>query len=82
MKVESYKCDGCGKLRASDANRWWVLCKLQLGQQLPRSDQPGAPIWNLRLVAFEDRVGTPGEIHLCGEDCVQKKVSEFLGGKL
>lgn len=80
MKVESFKCDSCGKLRADDANRWFVVNTVPL-----RNDDPRALVkegMQLQLMSFNWKLGKPGELHLCGEACVQKKVSEFLGGKL
>jgi hypothetical protein len=80
MKVESYKCDNCGKLRANDANRWFIINLFPKRNEDPRATVKAGQ--QLQLDTFEWKTNRPGEIHLCGEDCVQRKISEFLTGKL
>lgn len=68
-KVSSYKCDGfgCGKDKG-EANHWWVLW-VDLGQ-----------LHLERLEHVEARGPlTPRMEILCGQECVSKKVSEFMG---
>jgi hypothetical protein len=62
MKVETYKCDVCGKQKA-DVNHWWLISS-------GGSSLLIAP-WSMETVrSFE--------FHLCGAECVGKKVNEFL----
>jgi hypothetical protein len=83
VKVESFKCDNCGKIRSNDANRWWFFNKVAVAHENNKGrDGPVAPIFGFTVGPFEARTNGLSELHLCGEDCVQKKVSEFLGGKL
>jgi hypothetical protein len=60
-----YICDGCGKVKG-EANHWFA-----------------ALIWDsafwIRTWADRDKLDSPQ--HFCGAECVQKRVSEFMGGK-
>lgn len=67
--IESYTCDQCGTQK-KDTNHWWVM-SIGLGNaHLMLWDQTN-----------EDFLNGNTALHLCGEACVQKKVSEFMGGK-
>jgi hypothetical protein len=61
MKVDTYKCDVCGKVKG-DVNHWWLALN---GERL--IVEP----WRSDLVS-------DGFLHLCGAQCVQKKLNEFL----
>lgn len=65
-RSEVFKCDVCGKQKG-EANHWFLA-------NTPVSPQPVIRIcgWNI------DAAYMPEFVHLCGEECVQKKVSEFL----
>lgn len=62
MKVETYKCDVCGKQKG-DVNHWWLVWMTPFAFTV----RP----WG------DDQVERTS-IHLCGNECVQRKVSEFL----
>lgn len=67
MKVETFKCDVCGKVKG-EANHWWKLAFMDEGRP------------HLVLLPMADKYEPTGSIHLCGESCVQRKVSEFMSG--
>lgn len=68
--AEPYRCDGCGKLRETDANRWWLLGAAQ-------GDASGTV--ELVLFAWEsNRAALPGLRHACGEDCTQKLIARWM----
>jgi len=76
MKVETYKCDVCGKVKG-DVNHWWIVA-------LATDREVG---FGLVLVAWseealDDRslnhLEDARKLHLCGSECVQKKVNEFM----
>lgn len=67
MKVETYKCDICGKQKG-EVNHW--LYALLAEDEMKIRKFPLHP---------KNYGGIPPEaIHLCGAECVQKKVNEFL----
>lgn len=74
-KVESYKCDVCGKQKG-DVNHWWIT-RVGAWKNKPC----------LSLVLWSDEaLNAPvlhdtTEAHLCGSECAIKKVNEFLGAK-
>jgi hypothetical protein len=62
----AYTCSECKKIRASDANRWWLFFLNELRPQyivVRRWDRQGA------------RDATE---HACGEACATKMFSRFL----
>jgi hypothetical protein len=65
--VTQYKCDGCGTEK-KEANHWWVIAVEGGVLHLISLDRAGTRKWD----GFEI---------LCGQECVSKKVSEFMGAK-
>ncbi len=65
MKQESFTCDVCGAVKGR-TNHWWKM----------DDDYPTLQIvpWNIE---------PEGErfLHICGEACATKKLSEFMGRK-
>jgi hypothetical protein len=61
-EVTTYKCDVCGKLK-QEANHWFR------GQQTP-----GRWFTVLRW----DCDGAASELHLCGQECVQKAMTKAM----
>jgi hypothetical protein len=59
-------CDGCGKTK-QEANHWFRL------------DQRSSTI--VSLAKWENGALCAGELHLCGAECANKKISQFLGSK-
>lgn len=66
MTVKSVQCDGCGAMKGH-TNRWW---KMRCGERLYLF--PADQMTDTERHADE-------HIDLCGEACVIKKVSEYLG---
>lgn len=65
MRTESYKCDGPGCDRVKGvANHWWLGIKAQYTLLIKPWTDPAA--------------GAHGVLHLCGESCAQKTLSEFM----
>ncbi len=55
-QVATYRCDVCGKLRESDANRWWLLRR---DEERPRE---------MIVAPFDARLAAQPDIfHACGE---------------
>ena len=73
MAVNStYKCDGCGKLKA-EVNHWFVASEISPSNgDLLNSLSMGIHRWP----RHKDAAGVK---HLCGAECVIKYVNEFLG---
>ena len=65
-KVESYQCDVCGKQKG-EVNHWW-LATLDHPEELTLGTWPKLP----------GEYPVEGAFHLCGSECVIKKVNEFL----
>lgn len=64
MKVDSWQCDVCGKMREKDTNRWWLV-------------SGGAPPEGFLCVATFDRTQA-GDKHVCGEDCAIQLVQRWM----
>ncbi len=65
-----FRCDGCGKLRETDANRWWLLREMNVPDSGAKS-----------ILIFEwtnEEAERDGTQHSCGEDCAQKLFSRWL----
>lgn len=57
-------CDVCGTLR-TNANHWWIAMPVDTG---------------ITLLPWDDTIaGVSTAIHLCGEDCLHKYLSNFIG---
>ena len=63
MKLDSFKCDACGKLREKDGNRWWSI-----SVELPQ----------LKMEHFSDSHRDEKYFHLCGEDCALQMIQRWL----
>lgn len=67
MPIEKrYRCDGCG-VEKREANKWWAITVIVDGLRLQ-------PLHRAEALGL-----TPSTLVLCGQECVQKKVSEFMG---
>lgn len=64
MKTEGYKCDGPNCPHVKGENNHWFLAIKVLG--------------SLTIRPWTSAVSFDHALHLCGESCVQKTVSEFL----
>lgn len=59
-----YYCNGCGKTRDSDVNRWWVLREIvEFLNMQPWSENAAARI---------------GAQHACGERCALKIIQNWM----
>jgi hypothetical protein len=63
MKVQSYRCDYCSKLKG-ESNRWW------LGQ--PDGERFTLALWD---VTAGDENGLE---HICSESCATKALSKWM----
>lgn len=68
MRVEAFTCDVCGAMRKA-ANHWFLF------------------VYGDRSLILEPWDGASAEaikradLHVCGNECVNKVVDKFLGGK-
>jgi hypothetical protein len=69
MKVDSYKCDQCGKVKG-EVNCWWTYHSGGVGFYLI----PFASATEADLQASYAR-------HLCGRACVQRELEAFMEEK-
>lgn len=69
-------CDRCPATK-KEANHWFIAFRVNQVQDELVGISGGLTIvrWNEQLARHEKA------IHLCGESCVQKTLSEFTGGK-
>ena len=63
MKVQSYRCDYCSKLKG-ESNRWW------LGQ--PDGEHFTLALWDATLGDGD------GYEHICSESCATKALSKWM----
>ncbi len=70
-REEIYRCDVCKKQRG-ETNHWFLVEFQNV------SGERGASI---RIFAWNDQSADDDVFHLCGEGCVQRKVSEFIAKK-
>lgn len=75
MRIESYVCDSC-KTQKQDGNHWFVARITQVGIHIHTW------AWAVREEQMDDD-GVKGVsvLHLCGEQCVSKAVSEWLASQ-
>jgi hypothetical protein len=78
MKIDTYQCDVCGKTKG-DVNHWWIARSAKYGGNsiFTMTD------WNDKALRSEfdvqgRDVKEKKEFHLCGSECVIKKVNEFM----
>lgn len=64
MKIETYKCDVCGKVKEK-TNHWFAIMTNDNGKALVEIYAPGD-------------LHNGAQFDLCGESCVIKKVSELI----
>lgn len=64
MKIETYKCDVCGKSKEK-TNHWFAISTNSNGKAIVEIYAPGD-------------LPQGGQFDLCGEYCVVKKVSELI----
>jgi len=64
-KIETYKCDECGKIK-DETNRWWI-------GQTSAMDGSG-----LFILPFAPASLKNADMHLCGESCVLKAVAGWM----
>ncbi len=69
-REEIYRCDVCKKQRG-ETNHWFLI-------QFHVRDEYEASI---QIFAWDDQLAEEDLFHLCGEGCVQRKVSEFIAKK-
>jgi hypothetical protein len=73
MKIDSYKCDGCGKMKG-ETNHWWLImiqgAAMQMlpWQMAPNPDAHGSD--NARV--FQ---------HICSQACAIRLISEWMGAQ-
>ena len=72
MKIETVKCDGCGAVKGEN-NHWW---KIAINNEYHYHYDA------LGIYHADDLKGAAPYLDMCGEACVIKKVSEFLGQKV
>lgn len=68
MKINTYRCDECDKVKG-EANHWWVV-----GPPFTRKTKTALSISSWGQVALACK----GIVHLCGQACVLKVVDRFL----
>ena len=69
MKIDTFRCDGCGALK-DKSNHWWLV-----------AEYPGELLvaqWTDELAAL--RTDKEQWRHYCGRECVQKAIEKFMGG--
>lgn len=71
MILSTYRCDVCGALKKEN-NHWWLAWREQSTNTF--CVQPFESVLRLNGVV-------ENEFHLCGQSCVNSKLSEFMGGK-
>ena len=74
MKIAGYKCDVCGKEKGTVNHWYWMV--VEDGLRLNRWDGQYWDESTQETISY----GSRDAIHLCGAECVNKKVNEFLGG--
>lgn len=80
MKIEGYKCDGCGKTKGT-TNHWFVIQRSPLRREDLRAPDKMKNAFQLFIMEFEWKSDShTAQWHFCGEDCTLKFVSEFLAG--
>ncbi len=71
-REEIYRCEVCKKQRG-ETNHWFLI---------EFQGESGGHKGSIRIFAWDDRSAAEDDVfHLCGEGCVQRKVSEFVAKK-
>ena len=73
-KIESYQCDVCGKQKGT-VNHWWIISIETEGWYKGGESFEGA---SFLLCEWNDHAKNAGVIHLCGSECVNKRLSQFM----
>lgn len=76
--IKQYKCDGCGAEKR-EANHWWALSVVAGVLYLQTFDQRMQSL--IHLPPRQRELVEDGAEILCGQECVTKKISEFMGAK-
>jgi hypothetical protein len=63
----AYTCSECKKIRASDANRWWLVFTV-----------PSINGFSLVVRPWDRQGAREADEHACGEACATKMFSRFL----
>ena len=63
MKVQSYRCDYCSKLKG-ESNRWWLA--------QPDGEHFTLALWDATLADGD------GYEHICSESCATKALSKWM----
>jgi hypothetical protein len=66
MRVETYKCDGCGQLRGQQSKNWFRV-----------SAGPGG----LEIGPWSSVPPAAGAVDLCSDSCVIRAVQQWLTGQ-
>lgn len=67
MKIETYKCDVCG-VQKGETNHWFKVIFVAGGDGM------------FLFPAHRECMSSEGkEFDLCGQQCVQRKVEEYIG---
>jgi hypothetical protein len=81
--IRQYKCDGCGEGKR-EANHWWAATveggELRL-TTLERYENPPVVMRSIKS-ATTGMPCEPEALILCGQDCVMKKISAFMGAQV
>ena len=64
-KFSQYTCDGC-RVPKQESNHWWLM-------------RPASPAGALLLPWDEAEATLPGIMHLCGEGCVTRALTAWMG---
>ena len=69
------KCDGCGATKGT-VNHWWMVAEKLMHPA--NGDNP--PVAGIVVIPWDERFVKQVK-HYCGQACIQKAVSEFMGAK-
>jgi hypothetical protein len=67
MKVETFKCDECGKSRDKDSNHWYMIF----------ADQRDAKNIEIRRFDVRQEASRVWD-HICGQECLHKAIDRLL----
>lgn len=76
MIEQVIKCDAC-KTPKGATNHWWVIEVEEQNQHPATFPRPRYRVVLTALANWQELA--PKDLHLCGEACVQKKISELMG---
>ena len=76
-RIVSFQCDRCPSVKG-EANRWWMVEMQPVIATNKVEKRAEYPL--LTLEPFDVQRLTPTKRILCGQECVAKEISEFMGG--